>query len=86
MAGPPVAVVTVSENPDDPTHRTIRFVVTGASSAITWRFGDCTDHPDAAPVTMDHTYGADGSYAAIAVVGETGQQLVVPVEVPYPGG
>jgi hypothetical protein len=85
MAGPPVATVTVGENVADPTHRTIRFTVTGAPSGIAWRFGDCTDHPDADPTGMDHTYSGDGTYAAVAVVGATGQRIIVPVDVPYAG-
>lgn len=78
----PVATLTVGVNPEDPSGRTLRFDVTGSPSAITWRFGDCRDHPDSDKKGMDHTYSGDGEYYVIGHVGATGQRLVEVVTVP----
>jgi hypothetical protein len=72
--------LAVSTNPADPTGATMRFVVTGATGPITWRFGDCTDHPSDAN-GMDHTYSNSGDYNVIGVVGPDGQRLVQTVTV-----
>jgi hypothetical protein len=83
----PVATLEVGVNPTDPSGRTIRFMVTGAPSNITWRFGDCRDH-DSDPSGLDHSYSGDGEYHVIGHVGATGQRIVedvtVPGEIPPP--